>query len=305
MHRPGAAEKAARYALRLLKSTSFIFILSIFFGLAFPGTAKHTMPLITPALLIMMAFSLTEVRLDLKSICGATIRGSVLGLALNYCLLSGLILLLAWTLPEGALRNGFIVMAAAPPAVAVLPMTKLLNGDVRLSLYAESLSYLSSLVLMPAIIFVYTSQTGVRVGYLVQISLLMILLPAIASRYLRRLPLDSLLPINLGFFCVTYTVVGLNQGALWAEIGSVAWIALARTFAAGLMVIAASIALGIRREQAISYTLFGSYKNLGLAAAVALMLFGPEAGIPAAFCVLAESGFFLFLSIAIGRVILK
>ncbi len=47
----------------------------------------------------------------------------------------------------------FVVMAAVPPAIAVLPLTRLLNGDVRLSLYSEALCYLASLVLMPAIIF--------------------------------------------------------------------------------------------------------------------------------------------------------
>jgi BASS family bile acid:Na+ symporter len=284
-----------RSAILQLKNTSIILVLSILFGLALPGPAEQTMTLITPALLIMMAFSLTEVRLDAKSIWSAPIGGSVLGLALNYGLLSGLILLLAWTMPEGALRNGFIVMAATPPAVAVLPMTRLLKGDVRLTLYAESLSYLASMLLMPAIIFASTRQTAISPGYMLQISVLLILLPAIASRFVRRLSLDSVLPINLGFFLVTYTVIGLNQGALWTDIGSVAWIALARTFVIGLLVFASCIAAGIGREQAISYMLFGSYKNLGMAAAVSLMLFGPEAGVPAAFCVLAETVFFLFL----------
>ncbi len=52
---------------------------------------------------------------------------------------------------------------------------------------------------------------------------------ALASRLARRLPIDPALPIHLGFFAVTYTVIGLNQGSLWQVSGAVAAIARART----------------------------------------------------------------------------
>jgi BASS family bile acid:Na+ symporter len=154
---------------------------------------------------------------------------------------------------------------------------------------------------MPAIIYAFTRQTGISPIYLVQISLLLILLPALASRVVQRIPLDPVLPINLGFFWVTYTVIGLNQGAFWGDIGGVSWIALARTLGIGLSVYIAARLIGSDRSHAISYTLLGSYKNLGLAAAVSMMLFGPEAGIPAAISVVAETGFFILLALAKPR----
>ena len=289
-----------KMGMSLLKNSSFVLVLSILFGLIWPGPAQYSEWLITPVLMIMMAFSLTDVNLSATAGQGC-LKSSMLGLALNYGLLSGLILLLSYNLQDEALRQGFIVMAAVPPAVAVLPMTRILNGDMRLSLYSEALSYLASLVLMPAIIYAFTRQTGISLAYLVQISLLLILLPALASRVLRRIPLDPVLPINLGFFLVTYTVIGLNQGALWGDIGSVSWISLARTLGIGLAVYMAARLAGQDRSHAISYTLLGSYKNLGLAAAVSLMLFGPEAGVPAAVWVLAETGFFILLAIAKPR----
>lgn len=90
-------------------------------------------------------------------------------------------------LQDEALSQGFIVMAAVPPAVAILPMTRLLQGDSHLSLCSEAISYLAS------------------------------------------------------------------------------------------------------------------YKNLGLAAAISLLLFGPAASSPSAFAVLAETVFFIFLTIAKPR----
>ena len=288
---------AGKWTVSLLKNSSFILLLSIAMGLAFPGPSKVTEGLITPVLMLMMAFSLTEIDISKTEAWRIYLKSSLLGLFLNYGLLSGLILLLSYNLQDEALRQGFIVMAAVPPAVAVLPMTRLLRGDALLSLGSEAVSYLASLVLMPAIIFALTRQTGISGSYLVQISLALILLPALASRAVARIPINPVLPINLGFFLVTYTVIGLNHGALWQGSAAVAAIALARTFAIGLAIYIVALLAGQSRSKAISYTLLGSYKNLGLAAAVSLMLFGPAASLPAAFAVLAETAFFILLTI--------
>lgn len=293
--------RAKRRILDLIGNSTLVLILSVLFGLALPGPAESTEPLVTPALMIMMAFSLTEVDLSREIRSPGSVKSGVFGILLNYGLLSGLILLLSYPLPDESLRRGFIIMAAVPPAVAVLPMTRILKGDMSLSLSGEILSYLASLLLMPLIIYLFSREMGISPLYLLQISMVLILIPALASRVVRLLPVNPVLPINLGFFLVTYTVIGLNQGALWTDGESVAWISLARTFALGSAVFILAKSAGLERSRAISYTLLGSFKNLGLAAAVSLLLFGPAAGLPAAFCVLAETAFFILLSFARSR----
>jgi BASS family bile acid:Na+ symporter len=285
----------------LIQNSTLVLILSVLLGLVLPGPAGATEALVTPALMVMMAFSLTEVDLgrDIKS--SGSLKSGFLGIIINYGLLSGLILLLSYSLPDESLRNGFVIMAAVPPAVAVLPMTRILKGDMSLSFAGEILSYLASLLLMPLIIYLFVHQTGISPIYLLQISIVLILIPALASRLVRLLPINPVLPINLGFFLVTYTVIGLNQGALWTDGWSVAWISIARTFAVGLAVFILARSAGLKSSQAISLTLLGSFKNLGLAAAVSLLLVGPAAGLPAAFCVLAETAFFILLSFARSR----
>ena len=285
----------------LIQNSTSVLILSVLLGLVLPGPAGATEALVTPALMVMMAFSLTEVDLgrDIKS--SASLKRGFLGIIINYGLLSGLILLLSYSLPDESLRHGFVIMAAVPPAVAVLPMTRILKGDMSLSFAGEILSYLASLLLMPLIIYLFSRQTGISPLYLLQISIVLILIPAFASRLVRMLPINPVLPINLGFFLVTYTVIGLNQGALWTDGWSVAWISIARTFAVGLAVFILARSAGLKSSQAISLTLLGSFKNLGLAAAVSLLLVGPAAGLPAAFCVLAETAFFILLSFARSR----
>ena len=285
----------------LIQNSTSVLILSVLLGLVLPGPAGATEALVTPALMVMMAFSLTEVDLgrDIKS--SASLKRGFLGIIINYGLLSGLILLLSYSLPDESLRHGFVIMAAVPPAVAVLPMTRILKGDMSLSFAGEILSYLASLLLMPLIIYLFVHQTGISPIYLLQISIVLILIPALASMLVRLLPINPVLPINLGFFLVTYTVIGLNQGALWTDGWSVAWISIARTFAVGLAVFILARSAGLKSSQAISLTLLGSFKNLGLAAAVSLLLVGPAAGLPAAFCVLAETAFFILLSFARSR----
>jgi len=290
-----------RRIVDLIQNSTSVLILSVLLGLVLPGPAGATEALVTPALMVMMAFSLTEVDLgrDIKS--SASLKRGFLGIIINYGLLSGLILLLSYSLPDESLRHGFVIMAAVPPAVAVLPMTRILKGDMSLSFAGEILSYLASLLLMPLIIYLFVHQTGISPIYLLQISIVLILIPALASRLVRLLPINPVLPINLGFFLVTYTVIGLNQGALWTDGWSVAWISIARTFAVGLAVFILARSAGLKSSQAISLTLLGSFKNLGLAAAVSLLLVGPAAGLPAAFCVLAETAFFILLSFARSR----
>ena len=285
----------------LIGSSTLVLIIALLLGLVLPGPAESTEALVTPALMIMMAFSLTEVDLGREIRSSSILKSGAAGILLNYGLLSGLILLLSLPLPDESLRQGFIIMAAVPPAVAVLPMTRILKGDMSLSLSGEILSYLASLLLMPLIIYLFSQQTGISPLYLLQISMVLILIPALASRLVRLLPINPVLPINLGFFLVTYTVIGLNQGAIWTDGGIVAWISIARTFVLGLAVFILARSIGLKSSQAISYTLLGSFKNLGLAAAVSLLLFGPAAGLPAAFCVLAETAFFILLSFARSR----
>jgi BASS family bile acid:Na+ symporter len=77
----------------------------------------------------------------------------VLGsLAINYVLLGGCILGLSMLLiRDEALRSGFIIIAAAPPAVAVIPFTGFLNGNSTFSLVGTIGCYLGALIIMPLI----------------------------------------------------------------------------------------------------------------------------------------------------------
>jgi len=94
-----------RRFIDLIQNSTLVLILSVLLGLVLPGPAERTEALVTPALMIMMAFSLIEVDLgrDIKS--SGSLQSGAIGILLNYGLLSGLILLLSYSLPDESLRN--------------------------------------------------------------------------------------------------------------------------------------------------------------------------------------------------------
>jgi hypothetical protein len=64
----------------LLRNSSLIFTLAVVIGLGYPGPAHYIEPLITPALLMMMLFSMVEIDLSFRG----GLKGSIIGFGLNY-----------------------------------------------------------------------------------------------------------------------------------------------------------------------------------------------------------------------------
>jgi BASS family bile acid:Na+ symporter len=71
---------------------------------------------------------------------------------MNYLILGSLLLgLNALLIQDEALRAGFVIIAAVPPAVAVIPFTFFLNGDEKHSLLGTIGAYLGALIIMPLV----------------------------------------------------------------------------------------------------------------------------------------------------------
>ena len=119
-------------------------------------------------------------------------------------------------------------------------------------------------------------------------------LPLLVSRVLVRVPaLETVRPVgvNLSFFVLVTMIVGANRASLFSDPGlvlSLSGAAVLRTFGIGLLVTGLGLAIHRRREERIAWTLFGSFKNLGLTALLAVNLFGLRAAIPAIVCLVFE-----------------
>jgi len=221
----------------------------------------------------------------------ALIVPALVGLFLNYAILGGLVLGLNFALiRDDSLRAGFVIMAAVPPAVAVIPFTFLLKGDSSFSLVSTIGCYLGALVIMPLMTLTFLGEGFADSRKLVMIMLELIFAPLVVSRILRwsgaakkidpwKGPLT-----NWGFALVTYTIVGLNRNLFLSQpllIAPVAFIAMASTFLLGFGIERFGRLLRVDKEKMISLVLLGTHKNTGLAAGLALSLFSDKTALPA------------------------
>lgn len=238
----------------------------------------------TSALIVAMTLALTQFRLGGLS-WGTEVRAFLPALGWNYVVLTGLVLGFAFLTPDPLLSEGWVVMAAVPSAIAVVPLTSIAKGNVRSALVSTALLYVLSLALVPGITLVFAGRVPPLSDLALQ-TFLQIGLPLIVSRVLVRVPaVERVRPVgvNLSFFVLVTMVAGANAGA-FADLGlvlSLSGAALLRTFGIGLAVTAIAWRLGRPWEERVAWTMFASFKNLGLTALLALSLFGPRAAIPA------------------------
>jgi len=245
----------------------------------------------TVALITALTLALTEIRLT-----GISLRGEIRPFAVafvwNYVVLSGLVLTFAFLTPDPDLRAGWVVMAAVPSAIAVVPLASILRGQVRSSVVSSAILYALSLGLVPAITLAFAGR-AVPLPTLAVQTFLQIGLPLLASRVLARAPAVQQIRnvgVNLSFFVLVTAIAGAN-GAAFADLGlvlSLSGAAVLRTFGIGLGIAALATLTHRRHDQRVTWTLFGSFKNLGLTALLALSVFDTRAAIPAIVCLLFE-----------------
>ena len=291
----------------LLRDRNFILSLALTLGILLGQGAHWTEKLVLPALAFVMMLSTTSVTGSLFRSPRRLLTPILAGVTMNYVLLGGLILLLSGLLiPEGPLRIGFVILAAVPPAVGVIPFTGFLDGDVEFSLIGCLSSYLGAFIATPLILFTFL---GLSAGFQVKLFTTMfqlIIIPLFLSRILvytgvasRIAPVKGTL-LNWSFFLVVYTVVGLNREVLLSQPSSLipaAAITLATTFLLGYLIEQAGRTLHLDPKKVISVVLLGTSKNAGFAAGLALTLFGRQTAIPSTIQTISMLSYVIFLDL--------
>ena len=246
-----------------------------------PGFSKEVSQL---SLVVAMTFSLTEISYGGIAI-RAEFRGFLKSLASSYGLLSGLLLLFAYLSPDPAIHDGWILMAAVPPAVAVVPITSYLTGDTRRALISLAVLYLLGLFLVPGITIAFTQQSP-PIAELVLQSSLLVGVPIAASRPMRRwLAVANFRTsaVSVSFFVLVFAIAGSTREPLLARPDLLAPLILFagfRTFGLGTAVFLAARSLHWSRDDRLAVTTFSSFKNLGLTVVLAFAMFGAVASLP-------------------------
>lgn len=288
----------------ILGNYAAIVFLALFLGLATGGFPGYASEITIISLAVMMTLSLSNVR------GGGESKREVMSqvayaILLNYGLLTALIIAIS-LLYSGDLRTGWVLMAAVPSAVAVVPFSYMIRGDTKVALVGTTAIYLLSLAIAPVITLSLVGQELDR-WQLIYTIVLMIVIPLAVSRLpqLRNLSPGIKTPsINICFGVLVFAMTGANRGAFGEDPSMVFWVAIAslvRTFGVGLAVMLALRAREMRSEKARVFVLFSSYKNLGLTAAIAMALVGSDAAIPATICIPFEIVWLLVLKMICAR----
>jgi len=275
----------------LLRNRDFILFLALTLGLLWGLGARWTEQLTLPALAVVMTLSTMVISGSIFRSPKAMIAPALAGIAMNYAVLSGIILALnQLIIREEAIWRGFVILAAVPPAVAVIPFTGFLEGNVTFSLIASLGAYLGALIITPLIALSFLGTSFIEPIKLLTIMVELIILPLILSRILLWTRANVWIdPIkgaitNWSFFIVVYTVVGLNREVFVSQPLSllpVVAIAISSTFLLGWIIESVGHLFHIDSKMLSSLVLLGTLKNYGLAAGLSLALFSKQTALPA------------------------
>lgn len=290
-----------------LRNRNGIFFLAMVAGLLLPWAAPVMKHLILPALALAMTLSTMEIENDVFTRPRALLMPALMGIIMNYFILGNVIIgLSALMIRDEDLWTGFVLLAAAPPAVAVIPFSTFLRGNGPLSLIGTVGAYLGALVITPLITVTLLSTAAFDPFKLIMITLELIVLPLALSRLLIRKGLKERIQpyrgtiVNWSFFMVLYTMVGLNRDVLLGQTWSllpVAAISFLSMFLLGFLIDWASGLFHAPGEIRMSLVLLGTLKNQGLSSGLALTLFSQEAAIPSTVATMIMIGYVAWLDV--------
>jgi BASS family bile acid:Na+ symporter len=287
----------------LLGNNAAVMIAALVIALLFGGFPevypKMNKDVAMLSLMAMMSFSLCAMRLRGLKLAAhrAAFRDAFI---LSFGLATGITIAMAF-LFTGDLRAGWVLAAAVPSAVSVIPFTLILGGDLEGTLVSSAAMYLIALVLTPLLTLVFIGQ-AVSVETLLWYVGLLIAVPVLISRGLRMAnisPYARSAVINIAFGVLVIAVAGANRSVFFGEPGLLAAlvaVAAVKTFGVGIAVERYGRRRGAAWERRVPAVLFATHKNTGMAAALAMALLGPEAAVPATVCMTVDIAWLIYVS---------
>ena len=293
--------------ISLLRNRNFILVLALVLGLLLGDGSQWTEELVLPVLAFVMMLSTTSISGALFTSPRVLLVPVIVGITLNYGVLGGVMLVLSrLNILEESFRTGYVILAAVPPAVGIIPFTGFMEGDMDFSLVGSIAGYLGAFIFTPLILF---SFLGLTSGFQFKLLITMvelIIIPLILSRVLVYFSVASKITslrgplINWSFFLVIYTVVGLNRGVFLNQPSTIVplvIIAVTTTFLLGLLIEKVCQYLHVVPERVVSMVLIGTSKNAGFAAGLALTLFSKETAIASTVQTIFMLAYVIFLDL--------
>ena len=242
-------------------------------------------------LAVVMTFSTTGISFKMlakfKSVGITTIQSIVL----NFIIHGIVILIPAYFLfDDKSIFWGFVVIAATPPGIAVIPFTLSFKGDLDYSFRGVLGTYLSAIIITPLIIGLFVQDSTIPTEKILFVILKVIAVPLIISRILL---IKKIFPtvekirgkvVDWGFAFIIYTAIAINRDAIFSDIEIVLKSAL--IFSGSIFLLGylynKLMKKRVSEKLLISQNLMLTIKSSGFAIATTLALFDEKAAIPSA-----------------------
>lgn len=292
-----------------------ILVFAVIIGLVAGDKASILKDYAFIALAVTMTFSMTGISLEYLKNPANFAKPMLMGVLLNYVAFSLILIPLAWwIMPSRNLFYGFIVIAAAPPGVAIIPFSYILKGRIEYAIIGVTGAFLASIILAPLLINFFAPNQEIRPFDLFKMMLQLVVMPMLVSRLLLYKPLFKYVEpirgkvVDWGFAVLIFVAVGINRQVFFTEpmillrISSVLFVAI---FGLGLGF--EIIAKFFRVESSIQKTqsMLISIKSSGFSVFTALALFGKEAAIPSAVMAVMVLLYLIFLSLRMKKSVVK
>jgi bile acid:Na+ symporter, BASS family len=276
----------------LLHNRNFILLMAVTAGLLFNHAAEWTRLLVLPSLALVLTFAMADFSVKMYEHRGSLLIPAFIGVFMSYVILGNFIVGLgAFLIHDESLWTGFIIMAAVPPAVAVVPLSSSWGGNEIYAVIGTIGAYIGALIIIPVIAAGLLDMHSFDITGLIVAAVVLIFLPLLLYKVIVRRRLQARIEPLKGIltkwchFLILYTIVGLNRETIVGQPSSlypIAAIALTSTFLLGFLIEWIGALFRISKEKLTSLCLLGTLKNYALAAGLALSLFSKETALPSA-----------------------
>lgn len=291
---------------QLTANHNFALILAIITGFFFVPVAEFIQQLIIPILMIAMTLSISNSNIREILTPSKIIKPSIMILLFNFLALGSINIGLGYLFSDDTfIKAGFVILASAPPSLAIPAFSHNLKGNVNFAFVGTTFGYIASLAIMPLVVVVFLAGQY-EPNQLLVLLFQLIVIPLFLSQLYRGTKLIRITQkyhgriINWCIALVCFSLIGINRELIVnspQDIFIPAVIAFLSIFVFGEIIHRICIKLSLSYEDTINYILFGTMKKWAGASVIALTLFGPKAAIPAVLGIIFGFLYYFWLGI--------
>lgn len=270
--------------------SNFIFFIALICGAFLPQAVRAGNILILPALITILTITILRFPRGFFRHPGSLFYSSIQGNIMNYIVLGNFIILSgAYLIHRQELWIGIVLVAVMPSSLEIITLGNLLKVEKNYIFTSLAGTYLGALLIAPLVGFSFLKYIQLNYWNIILMILGLILLPLLASRIMIDKGWDKIIEkyedgvMDFSYFILFYTITANSRNFLmnWSyDLLFISLIALGSTFLFYFLIRKIGFYLHEEENKINFFILLGTMKDCGLAGAIAIIVFSPEAAIP-------------------------